>query len=359
MNSDQSPQLVDDAVSRVRSLLIEYVADKRRRAGGIDPAYVQLWDAIMALIEVGGKYIRPRIVIMAAQAYDSELTDDQIAPVAASVELLHIAMLVHDDIIDRDDMRYGIANITGQYMQLYEPYESELSERRHFANSAALLAGDALLSSAHHIMINARLSADIHHRLTDLLDEAIFHVIGGELIDTETSLRGQDSAPALVIAEQKTSCYSFYLPLLMGATIAGAPHADIERLQDIGREMGVIFQLRDDVLSVFADEQTLGKPVDSDIREGKRTYMVEQFYALADDDTKRQFERGFHNHQASDDDLAASRGALVSSGARAAVEREIDNRATRCRELIDQLSWHESSRQALDQLLTRCQTRSS
>lgn len=348
-----------DSVAAVKEFIASYIAEQCRKALAIDPRYGDLWQSIQRLLSVGGKYIRPSIVCMTAAAYRDDIDSRDIVPIAASTELLHAAMLVHDDIIDRDDVRYGVKNVSGQYVDTYTSLSDDRTHARHLASSAAIMAGDALLSAAYQVIHYSSIDPATRAEAARLMADTVFHVVGGELLDTETSLRGRDSASPLLIAEHKTSRYSFCLPLLLGAAIGGAPAADRRLLEEIGIEMGVMFQLRDDELGVFGDTIQTGKPNDSDLREGKWTYMVEQFYELATPELVAQFEQAFSNRKASARAVAKSRRALEQSGAREAVRNEIDRRMTLATRRIAELSWNDASRKELQDLLLRCTTRHS
>lgn len=341
-----------------RDYLLGYIDQKRIRASQIDKSYGDLWQSIHDLASAPGKYIRPQLMVLSAQAYNESLQLDDIIPAAVSVEMLHLAMLVHDDVIDRDDMRKGIPNITGRYLTKYDSHILVDSERRHYASSAALLAGDALLSSSQHVLSLAKIDPELLLRAIELMGDATFRVIGGELMDTETAVYGSSSARPLLIAVEKTSSYSFCMPLALGATLGGASRQDTELLEKIGTEMGIVFQLRDDELGVYGDSDLIGKPVDSDIREGKLTYMVEQHRRLSSDEQNAQFDLGFAKPDATDEDIESSRQALIASGARqASIERMQLSQASAI-ELINKLSWPDTAKKHLLDMLRMSADRS-
>src|SRR5690606_25215886 len=144
-------------LENVSRLLDSYCTDKITRANAIDPRYAELWQEIHNYLMHGGKRMRPRLVLLAHDAY-SEASNEAIIATAAAWELLHACLLVHDDIIDRDFVRHGQPNIAGTYQSIYSDLVSSGSE--HYALSAALLGGDLLLMSAYEMITTSSLSSD-------------------------------------------------------------------------------------------------------------------------------------------------------------------------------------------------------
>src|SRR5690606_2950472 len=197
-----------------------------------------------------------------------------VLPVAVAQELLHVSMLIHDDIIDEDYLRHDTDNVSGIYVKRYARYPLAEGQRSHFANSAALIGGDLLISAAYQVLASARISEQQKQQATDLLGEAIFVVCGGELLDTESSFIDLSEIDALKIAQLKTASYSFVSPLLMGAVLAGTDQKTQTTLRQFGSALGIAFQLADDILGLYGEEAVTGKSASSDLRQGKRTYML-------------------------------------------------------------------------------------
>ena len=204
-----------------------YCEERKVNARQISPRYVALWDSIETLLLAGGKRLRPHLLITAYMAYAEEGKLDDILPAAVAQELLHSAMLIHDDIIDRDDIRYGVKNIAGQYDALYTPFLTDTNERDHMSLSAAILAGDILLSDSHRMIRSVNRPQELVDQATEILSRGVFEVIGGELLDTEVAFLPAGVINAETIAKFKTASYSFMSPLTMGATLAGASEGEL------------------------------------------------------------------------------------------------------------------------------------
>jgi len=312
-----SKKVIDDYVEHLLSLKIEQAAQ-------VSPYYEALWHAIKSLFGAGGKRLRPYMTLLTYQAFGGNKVES-IVPAAVAQELLHQSMLVHDDIIDRDLIRYNAKNISGQFNDYYEQFIADVPERRHFADSAAILAGDLLISEAHVQIAQSNVEPEKVLAAQNILSEAVFHVVGGELLDTEASFRPAQDIDPLTIAAQKTASYSFVSPLTLGAVLAGAPQQQLDILKDLGNSVGIAYQLRDDLMGVFGDEAVTGKSTQNDIKEGKRTLLIDEFYKRADHEQQESFSNIFGHPKASDDNIEVARTLLINSGAKTAIESYIAN----------------------------------
>lgn len=342
----QSKVMVDAFLT---PLLTQLTENARR----ISPHYETLWQDIQKLYGAGGKRLRSYMTLLTYEAF-SKKPPETILPAAVATELLHMAMLVHDDIIDRDDIRYGVKNVTGEYLIHYEELINDEASRRHYANSAALLAGDLLISEAYILMTETKANPTAIVAAQRLIAKAMFHVIAGELLDTEASFRGKDAADPLIIAEEKTASYSFVSPFLIGATLAEAHSTQQEILQKLGEQLGIGYQLRDDLLGVFGDELQTGKSTDSDIKEGKQTLLIKEFYAAATETQQQEFSRLFGHQDISAEATQRIKTLLIESGAKRAVEVQIDAFQEYAQTLVASLDidpWH---RHAFGLLIDLC-----
>jgi geranylgeranyl pyrophosphate synthase len=272
---------LDSVRDDINGLLDVYYKDAVARAQKMHPSYGRLWSALHAAHLAGGKRLRPYVLLLTyaglgGQDYAAALR------AAAAVELLHGCMLVHDDIIDRDYIRHGRPNVAGHYREVYAGHVADPLQNTHYSHSAALLAGDLLLADAYNMLHTADIPSGLKLQALELLGQAVFVVAGGELLDTEAAFLPQESGVSLRIAELKTAHYSFVTTMQMGALLAGADAQDIEVLKRAGMAIGCAYQLADDLLGMFGDEQLSGKSASGDLAEGKRTYLIERGLELSD-----------------------------------------------------------------------------
>lgn len=348
---------VDETKQQIDAFLGALFNERIAQAQSISPDYARLWQSISQLMQAGGKRLRPYMTILSYGMNEHNNDYTAILPAAAAQEMLHMAMLIHDDIIDRDQIRYGVKNITGLYNQYYTQYVTDKDERLHFSNSTAIIAGDLLIAEAYSLIQQSQADAMHIAKAQAVLSQAIFNVVGGELLDTESTFMPFDQIDALTIARYKTASYSFVSPLTMGAQLADMPTDTIEKLEKFGMALGIAYQLQDDILGIFGNESITGKSTSSDITEGKHTHLVERFYRLANADQVAEFAAIFKNSTASSEQLDHVRELLNTSGAVDAIKQAIEQFADQARTELDQIKMDSSTHTAFVELIKYCTAR--
>ena len=223
----------------------------------------------------GGKGLRPWLVAAVHDALGGG-ADGAVEAVGRAVELLHTAFVVHDDVIDGDDLRRGQPSVPGWFETEATAAGSRPDGARTYALAGAILTGDLALAGALRTVALCPATPDVTRRLLDLFDAALRSSAAGELADVRLSLGIAEPSLDEVIAmeEHKTAVYSFELPMQCGAVLAGVGPAVVGGVGEVGRRLGVAYQLLDDVHGVFGDERHTGKSALGDLREGKRTPLV-------------------------------------------------------------------------------------
>ena len=259
---------------RVEAVLASFLASGARRSVGLGGEYELLW-ADLGRATSGGKRFRPAMLVGAYSAYGG--TDAAAAAqVAAAVELLHTAFVIHDDVIDGDHTRRGRPNLSGAADQRARAAGADHARSGSYGVTAGILGGDLALVGAIRMVAECGAPPAVVHRLLDLVDAAVHTSAAGELADValSTGLGGTTLGEVLTMAELKTAVYSFVLPLQAGAVLAGAPDAVVTQLAEVGRSVGIAFQLQDDIIGVFGDEQQSGKSRLTDLRQGRQTPLM-------------------------------------------------------------------------------------
>ncbi|WP_062464992.1 polyprenyl synthetase family protein [Demequina soli] len=301
-------------------------------AAGAD--YRDLWAAV-GTQHVGGKRIRPALTL-AAYAGLGGADIDAIVPVAAAIEMLHSAMLIHDDLLDGDEVRRGRPNVAGMRRAALDGSRLPPARVEAHVTTAAVLGGDLALSSAYDLISRADLPA--HHRLAclDLVTRAIRATIAGELLDMYGDMTAPEDADSLVVAQLKTATYSAIVPLLAGAQLAGGDPTMIGHLERLGGSLGLSFQLVDDDLGVFGDPGLTGKSVLSDLRAGKRTELLRLGHVLADEEGRRVLDALVGDPTLDEDGAARVRAVLEGSGARTKALRVAARHAREARRIASE-----------------------
>jgi geranylgeranyl diphosphate synthase, type II len=338
----------------VDTVLDRFFALSKSRAAAVGDDYVALWETLEANT-AGGKRFRPRMVMTAYAALGGD--DHQAAAyVGAAFELLHTALIVHDDVIDHDFVRRGAPNVAGSYRDRAASRGASPEVAAHRGTSAAVIAGDLALFNAYRLIDRSGVGDLMRQRLADVMDEALFASAAGELIDVD--LADRDDEPhvddILTMERLKTAVYSFETPLQAGAILADAPDAVITALGEFGRDVGIAYQIVDDVLGVFGLEEETGKTTIGDLREGKRTVLIAYAHTTA---RWRECAHLFGRADLSDVDADELRRALVECGAKAFAEglaRFYANRAlTRLAEPLVPSALREALHPVVDDVLRR------
>jgi geranylgeranyl diphosphate synthase, type II len=313
----------------VQDQLDRFVADGVCRSHRYDEEYRRLWLALADATR-SGKRFRPALVLAAYDAYGGR--DGEVAVrVAAAVELLHTALLVHDDVIDGDLVRRGSLNVSGTFVERAAARGATEQEQATFGVAAGVLAGDLALLGASHGIATCGADARTTRRLLDLLADAVHASAAGELADVALSIarhRDRDVgslADVITVEEHKTAVYSFQLPLQSGAVLAGAPDRAVEGLGEVGRLAGIGFQLVDDLHGVFGDESRTGKSTLSDLREGKTTPLIAHARSTS---AWPQIDPHLGDRTLDEERAQVVRGLLVDCGSRDFVERLADSYVT-------------------------------
>jgi isopentenyl-diphosphate delta-isomerase type 1 len=306
-------------LQRVEDRLAGFLDERRHDVPEASDATLALHSAISSLTAAGGKRLRPAFVLGGHLAGGGTPGDEAALDAAAAVELLHTFALLHDDVMDRSQTRRGRA--TAQ-LSLRREHQSSSGDVEWFGISAAILAGDLAFVWADRMFDPAGSGS---RRARDLFTTLRAEVIAGQFLDLRAGCSAAaGEGDALRIALLKSARYTVTRPLQIGAALAGADDATIDRLAAYGDALGLAFQLRDDVLSLFGDQRQTGKSCTGDLREGKRTLLVLRALELATATDRITLEAGLGT---ADLDAAAAqrcREVIADSGALASVEAAIE-----------------------------------
>jgi geranylgeranyl diphosphate synthase type I len=317
--------------------LRRYLHDRRTETAYIGDDYGLLIAALEDFVLNGGKRLRPAFAYWGWRAVASGEPEPDVLLLFSALELLHACALVHDDVIDDSSTRRGRPTAHIRFAALHRDRNWRGSADR-FGISAAILLGDLALSWADDIVLRVDLSPEAQRRIRRVWADIRTEVLGGQYLDIVAEASAAESiASAMNVDTFKTACYTVSRPLQLGAATA----ADRPDVQDVfgqfGTDIGVAFQLRDDVLGVFGDPAVTGKPSGDDLRSGKRTVLLAEAVQLADtsDPLAANLLRSSIGAQLTDAQVAELRDVIESVGALAAAEERI---ATLTRRALDTLA---------------------
>jgi len=278
---DQLLELVSDDMGDVNRIIL----DKARSDVDLIPELAR------HLIDSGGKRLRPMLTIAAARMCGYDGADH--VRLAASVEFMHTATLLHDDVVDESDMRRG-----------------KKTARILWGNEASVLVGDFLLGQAFKMMVDVGELEALR-----ILSDAAAVIAEGEVMQLMASKNTETNEDEyLAVINAKTAAL-FSAAAEVGAVLAGRPKAEQAALRSYGKNLGIAFQLVDDVLDYSGDEEKLGKSVGDDFREGKITLPVVLAYRRGDDGERDFWKRVLQDGEINDGDLERAISLVKQHGA--------------------------------------------
>lgn len=328
---------------------LDFPAWLRRVRRAVDQRLAVLWDQEIASLRAhgddvvamasaardltmrGGKRYRPALL---AAAYAGVAPDAPLEPAyqaGLALELLQSYLLIQDDWVDGDVVRRGGPAV-------HAALEARL-ESAHLGASTAVLASDRTWGLALRVLADIELPPARVVAAMQVFARTHLEVVLGQSLDVLGGARDVE-----VVHDLKTGSYTSRGPLLLGATLAGAPPEVLDALRRFAGPVGLAFQLRDDLLGTFGATADTGKPVGNDVRTGKRTAIVAEAEPRLSPSQRADLERAFGRAQATEQDVAAATAALDACGARAAVQERLRRLCTEAEALADALPWSREAR---------------
>ncbi|MCP8322559.1 MAG: polyprenyl synthetase family protein [Candidatus Methylarchaceae archaeon HK02M2] len=260
-----------------------------------------LYEASSHLIRAGGKRLRPFLVIKSCEIFDCNIK--KVIPAAAALELLHNFTLVHDDIMDHDLIRHGVPTVHAKY-----------------GIPLGIVAGDILFIKVFESIISGmqelKISKSTIIKVLELVVRSSIKVCEGQVRDLKMSSerRFYSIKTYLEMIREKTGSL-FETACRVGSVIGGAKNEDQKAMAKFGRYLGIAFQLIDDTLGVAGDPKVTGKPVGSDLREGKKTYALLMAIQLANQDDKFKIQKVFGKKEAKQEEMDEALTIISKTGA--------------------------------------------
>lgn len=284
-----------------------YLDKKIRYADDIDPKSNLIYKIIKEFINNGGKRFRPALFYFASQSYSNK-DPKEILTLSFVFEFIQTFALIHDDIIDNSDLRRGKSTVHKKY-----------------GVSTAILTGDMALMLADEIFYSFSCKKEIISLYNELKQELLI----GEYLDT---IKIKD---VIKIMELKTARYSFIKPVFIALSLADANSKIIEKWTKFLKEIGILFQMKDDFEGLFGEEKNIGKPVDSDIEEGKQTLLIQQLLKRINQNEKKRFNSFFGKKTIATEDFRWLKKTMMKYKIPSYFQQEIIRRSEKIKKNID------------------------
>ncbi len=341
-----------------------YLAGRRAEAAYIGNDYDGLISALEDFVLRGGKRLRPAFAYWGYRAVTDGPEDpvgEEVLRLFSALELLHACALVHDDVIDDSATRRGMPTAHVHFAELHRD-RGWRGSADQFGRSAAILLGDLSLVWADDIVAGADLPKEAAHRVQRVWSDIRTEVLGGQYLDIVAESSGTHSIEtAMNVNTYKTASYTVSRPLQLGAA-AAADRPDIQAaFHSLGNDLGVAFQLRDDVLGVFGDPAVTGKPSGDDLRSGKRTVLLAEAVARADrsDPAGAQLLRSSIGTELTESQVRQLCSVIESVGALSAVEDHISLLTQRALDALQQAPINAPAKDGLTELAGLAANRSA
>lgn len=288
----------------------------------------------------GGKRVRPILMIMGYGLFSQ--IDDKIINASISIEMAQSFLLIHDDIMDQSDMRRGKPSF-------HRAVENSLNHGsvERIAENIAISAGDLIDTFSHEALlrsgfpVNDLLEADFE------FSKIIEDTGKGQILDIYSALEDVYSEERLLrLHFLKTARYTIQGPLLMGALLSGNKQY-LDEIREFGRNAGIAFQLYDDLLGLFGEEEKTGKSIKSDVNEGKKTLLMIRAFQNSGNDTRKFIDRCLNDGDITDSDFKKLREVVIESGSLDYTKKKIDEYNSNARASLKKIG---GSREIIDML---------
>lgn len=278
----------------------------------------ELYAPIRYVLSLGGKRIRPTFLIMAYNMYADDI--ESVFSTAAGMEIFHNFTLLHDDLMDRADMRRGKATV-----------------HKKWNDNTAILSGDGMLVLAYRYL--AESSAPELKKVLDLANETFTGIMEGQQYDMEFETRDDVREKEYIEMIRLKTSVLLAACVQMGAMLGGASEHDSELLYEFGEKIGLAFQLQDDLLDVYGDPAVFGKKIGGDILCNKKTYLYINAYRLADSKQKSELDRwAVYDGNDPDSKIAGVRAIYDAVGVKALSEKLINSYFDEAMKKLDQVN---------------------
>jgi geranylgeranyl diphosphate synthase type I len=333
----------------VQEALEAFLDEQAERLGPLGSAAARVLSEARAVVS-GGKRFRAAFCYWGFRAVAGTTYDEAaLVRACASLELLHASALVHDDYMDASDTRRG-RPATHRGFAARHRQDGWRSDAEQYGAAAAVLLGDLLLSWSDELLRRCGLPLERVVAALDVFDRCRTEVITGQFLDVSVQARGvADVDAAMTVLRYKSAKYSIERPLHIGATLAGGTAVQLQQLSRFGLPLGEAFQLRDDLLGVFGDPSTTGKPAGGDLVEGKRTVLVALALDAASPADAARLDAALGTPLA-EADVAELRRIIDACGAHRQVEQVIADLAATATDALQKADLEPSARDVLLEL---------
>ena len=295
-----------------------------------------LYAPIAYTMAAGGKRVRPQLAMIACGIFGGN--EQEVAPAAMALEVFHNFTLLHDDVMDKAEVRRGRPTVHIQWNE-----------------NTAILSGDQMMIEAYKLL--AEVPADKLHKVLRLFNKMATEICEGQQYDVDFESQDDVSIEAYLHMIRLKTSVLLATALQIGAYMAGADEQQQDALYQFGINVGLAFQIQDDILDVWGDPKTFGKAVGGDISCNKKTYVYLTAQQLADDELTEELRQWYGSVlDDNTDKIAAVKGLFDQLNVRAACEAVVQDYTQKALQILETLPQNAATEQ-LRQLANKLNTR--
>lgn len=299
----------------------------------VDQISSRLLPHILALNEAcsGGKRIRGALVKLGYEMANGkrQIANGEVLKISAAYEIFQAAILAHDDIIDKSLLRRGRPSLYAQF------------GAGHMGISKAICLGDIGFFLAFKLITTANFPDKHKNNALKIFSSSMLDTGIGELLDVELSQKELSEShiqDIISIYKFKTAHYTIAAPLLLGAVLSGSNDKRLQAIRNFGQNLGIAFQIQDDINDIFSEKNRLGKETGGDIKEGKGTLLYVYAKAKADSTNKSLLKKYYGNPKITKPEIATVKNIFLTSGALEYARSEALSYSQKAKEYIPEIT---------------------
>ena len=339
-----------DFRTKLELQLHDWLIEKELEAAAESVSSRELTEVLTGFVARDGKRIRPALLYYTYRACGGVL-DEQVMPMAMAVELLHTYLLIHDDIMDHADVRRGGPAAHVMYADLHRSRGWQ-GDSEHFGESVGILLGDLAQTYSLELYSSVELAPEVAAEFRQQFSLMCQEVVLGQYLEMTAGYRDNlEEDELLRVLRMKSGRYSVERPVQLGYLLARAPEATRQALTVYGLKMGEAFQLQDDLLGMFGDAKTVGKPVGADLVEGKFTLLIHHALRHLSGEDRVALERALGNADLEPAEVLRVQRLIEVSGARQRVQEMVEERLRQAHESLEAIDLAEDGAAFLEGLI--------
>ncbi len=298
---------------KIDSELRIFLKSRINKTNNLSSSSKEMMERITEFNLRGGKRIRPILVVFGYKAFGGK-KEKEIIKAALAVELMESFLLMHDDIMDQDELRRG-------YLTMHKIYENKCkrqyknADSKRYGESMAIIAGDITSILGSEAILYSGFPIKNKLKAVDMFNRCVINTNFGQILDIKSSFDAEIKEKDIKrIHQLKTAVYTIQAPLHIGAILAGAKKSALNALSSYAMPLGQAFQIKDDILGLFSTKQKIGKPVGSDIKEGKKTLLILKALEKADKKEKKFILNCMGNRKITEKDVKKLKNIMINTG---------------------------------------------